>query len=83
MYWGHIGVDDTSGSYGCRFVSVGATRLFKVLFFTENPALTSRWWLGFEGTRAYSFPATMNELKNAADFLVGQAVVGQGVAEAS
>ncbi len=70
MYWGHIGVGQASAFHGRIFVNAGGVRLYKVLMSpTGNAAIDRRWWLGFEGTRPYSFDATLDELKIAADFL--------------
>jgi hypothetical protein len=70
IYWGHIGVGQNSPYWGRIFVNAGGVRLYKVQMSpTGNSAIDKRWWLGFEGTRAYSFDGTLEELKAAADFL--------------
>lgn len=68
MYWGHVGVTSQSRFTGRIFVKASGVRLYKVLMEpTGNPSIDRRWWLGFEGSRPYSFDHTLAELKRAAD----------------
>jgi hypothetical protein len=70
VFWGHLGVNPGTPYHGRLFVNARGVRLYKVTMpETGNPALDDRWWLGFEGSRPYSFDATLEELKIAADFL--------------
>lgn len=70
LYWGHVGLAATSPYAGSIFVDAAGVRLYKVRMDpTGNPAIDRRWWLGFEGTRPYSFDLTLAELKRAADHL--------------
>ncbi len=70
LYWGHVGLAGTSPFAGMIFVNASGVRLYKVRMEpTGNPAIDRRWWLGFEGSRPYSFDHTLAELKRAADHL--------------
>jgi hypothetical protein len=73
FYWGHIGLIDGQELYGRLFVKVGSERMYHVAMpITGNRALDKRWWLGFEGSRALSYRATLDELKGVADQLQSQ-----------
>lgn len=70
VYWGHVGLAAGSAHAGRIFVEASGVRLYKVeMPSTGNPAIDRRWWLGFEGTRPYSFEHTLAELKRAVDHL--------------
>lgn len=70
LYWGHVGLTPQSPYAGRIFVEASGVRLYKVRMEpTGNPAIDRRWWLGFEGSRPYSFEHTLAELKRAADHL--------------
>jgi hypothetical protein len=70
LYWDHVGVAASSPFAGRIFVDASGVRLYKVQTEpTGNPSVDRRWWLGFEGTRPYSFDLTLAELKRAADHL--------------
>ncbi len=78
VYWGHIGVNETNAYHGRIFVVAAGVRLYKVAMApTGNTAVDRRWWLGFEGSSPYSLERTLDELRDAADF------VGAGEHEAT
>jgi hypothetical protein len=68
LYWGHIGIHDDNDYQGRLFVVLGGVRLYRIhMPASGSAALDRRWWFGFEGS--YSFDATLDDLKRAADRL--------------
>ena len=74
VYWGHIGVEPVSAMHGCIFVNTPSTRLYKVPLMLGNPTLDAKWWFGFEGSRPYSYTATLAQLKQATDHVARDSI---------
>lgn len=68
VFWGHIGLDEDNPHHGKIFVKLGGVAVYRMhMPVTGNAAWDRRWWLGFEGSKPYSFRSTMEELARAAD----------------
>jgi len=70
IWWGYVGVEPDHCLTGCKFRTIGGTRLYKVPIHFENDTLAAKWWLGFEG--GYSRIKTLEKLKHVADSIKDQ-----------